>query len=489
MLTWFRERVVRLASTEPDPPGVTVPAWLVRAAKCASWVAMAVLVYFLWLYTLDIARDRAGALQLSRVGTWTSDTPLSVWFPYVVGFGVLAFGIPYVAKIAIPTFMSLDWRSQAWPKAWALLIALAVSVVIITGTFSVQGETLMERDRDSAVAVATVHESRQRLLNRVQDIDARLAQMRDRTRNNEYAATAANVGAVAYRRSYMSEEALARSPAARRDIIVRALGAAEAADALEAERRELRDQIAAAPVEASVARRVETERTSWIGATLDWVQGVRAILLALVMDVVCLMMPWIALRLEQTRNLQMGLTNTSERPIDPARTLSDLRDEPGYAFRRARDASELGSQEIMIDAETGDRITEVRPHRRRIKKQGKTRKLAEVMFDAKTALADEVGKQMPSDERVASRPEQQSDEQQSHPDQAAHGEREKNEEQAQLSDSDLEALIEAGELADESTPESPAVATPSAADDSQPPKRSVALPDGEGVMQHHMEDA
>jgi hypothetical protein len=39
---------------------------------------------------------------------------------------------------------------------------------------------------------------------------------------------------------------------------------------------------------------------------MAWLEGSRAILLALVMDIVCLIMPWIALRLEQARGLQLA---------------------------------------------------------------------------------------------------------------------------------------------------------------------------------------
>ena len=144
-----------------DPLGV-IPESLVRSAEIASWLAFAALVYFLWLYTLDIAKDRAAALQLENVGPFMG-LGLDFWFPYIVGFGIVAIGIPYVAKIAIPVFMSLSWRGQAWPKAWALVIALSVSSVIIAGTFAVQGDALIERDRGSAVAVDEVRQGREAL--------------------------------------------------------------------------------------------------------------------------------------------------------------------------------------------------------------------------------------------------------------------------------------------------------------------------------------
>jgi hypothetical protein len=67
----------------------------------------------------------------------------------------------------------------------------------------------------------------------------------------------------------------------------------------------LREQQARQTVASEVVGRVDTQGTSWIGATLDWLEGARAILLSLVMDLVCLIMPWIALRLEQARAQQL----------------------------------------------------------------------------------------------------------------------------------------------------------------------------------------
>jgi hypothetical protein len=60
---------------------------------------------------------------------------------------------------------------------------------------------------------------------------------------------------------------------------------------------------------------------------LAWVETYRAILLSLVMDIVCLMMPWIALRLRQAREAQLaGHEPPTVEPIaDEAHMLSDLR--------------------------------------------------------------------------------------------------------------------------------------------------------------------
>ncbi len=343
-------RQFRANSTQIDPPGVTVPLSLVRSANLASWMAYWALVYFLLLYTFDIARDRAGTMHFTHVGFWTGD--VQVYAPYLFGFVIVAVGIPYVAKIAIPTFMSLDWRMNFWPKMWALFIATAVSLVVIAGTFTVQGDTLLERDRESAVAVDTVAQEAAVLTARIADVQHA---MDERTRSEStYVRTAAS----------MSPEAYDRFVEARRgdwqyERLRSYRSVAEEMERLNAQMSELRAQQARQTVTSAVASRVTTADTSWIAATLGWLEGARAILLSLVMDIVCLIMPWIALRLQQARNRQLA-TSAEASPASEAVMIEDLREEAPVAAEPMRPAKRRAR-----DGETGDPLTFVEGHWRR----------------------------------------------------------------------------------------------------------------------------
>lgn len=366
-----------------DPPGVTVPAWLVRAAHFASWVAMASLVYFLWLYTLDIARDRAGAMHITHAGTWIGD--IQFWFPYIAGFAIVSFGIPYTAKIAIPTFMSLSWRGAFWPKLWALIIAVAVSTVVIFGTFVLQGDTLLERDRESAVAVEQVQMGHATLAAQIADVQH---QMDERTRSESvYVRTAASMSPEAYdrfveaRRNDWQYERL-RSYRAVSEEMAR----------LNQEMSTLRQQQAQQTAVASVQAEVTTERTSWIADAIARIEGIRAIVLSFVMDIVALMMPWIALRLEQARNRQLGMADgialhpfmindkRAEGNVARERQRQDARDvaeavlaeggDPRWAADMARAATAPhGANTRVTDAETGEELVQVKPHWRKLKRR------------------------------------------------------------------------------------------------------------------------
>ena len=348
----LRGLVPKRAPVAPDPPGVTVPMSLVRSAKLAAWMAYFALVYFLLLYTLDIARDRSGAVHITHIGTWIGE--VFFYLPYVFGFAVVAVGIPYVAKIAIPVFMTLDWRTNLWPKMWALFIATAVSLVVIAGTFTVQGDTLLERDRESAVAVAQVEQSNAVLQAQIAAKEAELRSMMEN--RNAYLAQAASVGATEWQSGYIDQTS-ANDP--QRERIVRALGAARAADTLRSDIAALRSQSARATTAEAVASRVTTADTSWIAATLGWLEGARAILLSLVMDIVCLIMPWIALRLQQARNRQLA-TSAEASPASEAVMIEDLREEAPVAAEPMRPAKRRAR-----DGETGDPLTFVEGHWRR----------------------------------------------------------------------------------------------------------------------------
>lgn len=307
---------------EPEAPRA-IPLSLVRSARFASWIAYFCLVYFLWLYTLDIARDRAAPLHLTHVGWWLGE--MQFYFPYVIGFAAVAIGIPYVAKIALPTFMSLNWRGNAWPKGWALFIAIAVSLVVFAGTFSIQGDAIIEKGRDAAVAVAKVEQGKAVLQAQINAKEAELKSMMEN--KNAYLAQAASVGAAEWQRSYIDRTAVSDP---QHDRIIRALGAARASDAERAALQDLRQQAVLQVTTAAVAERV-TPRAgqAWIGQTLDWIQGVRAILLSLVMDIVALLMPWIAMRLEQSRSLYVA--EDQKGWADESHMIADARAEPKVA--------------------------------------------------------------------------------------------------------------------------------------------------------------
>jgi len=376
----------RPVAKDPDPPGVTIPESLVKSAKLASWLAFFSLVYFLWLYTLDIARDRAAALQINDVGPFMG-LGLEFWFPYIIGFAMVAIGIPYVAKISIPLFMSFRWKGQFYAKIWSLVIAVSVSLVVIAGTFSIQGEAVMEKGRDSAVKVEQIGQNRAAIEAQLALAKQELTDMMNS--RSGYLSQAASVGAAQWQAEYVAK---LKSNDPNADRITRALGAAKAADAKRDEIKALTLALAAAPTIASVQQRVTSSGTGWIGSTIDWLEGARAMLLALVMDIVCLVMPWIALRLEQARKLQMDAAAPQVATVD------DDESRP-FAIEDLRTAAPVTPQPMEWYDENGDPMTMVSAHPRKKgrKKGGKTGKIDQdgTQFEVAPILSDTDPRKVP----------------------------------------------------------------------------------------------
>ena len=411
---WLRERKERAEekkAAEFDPPGVTIPLSLVHSAKLASWMAYFALVYFLWLYTLDIARDRSASLHVTHAGSWIGE--LQFYFPYIIGFAIVAVGIPYVAKIAIPTFMSLSWRDNAWAKGWALFIVVCVSSVIIAGTFTVQGDTILERDRESAVAVEGVQQEAAVLTARIADKRAELDDMV----NNEsvYVRTAASMSPAAYDVFLQS-----RRDDWQYDRLVSYRATSVDAQRLRDEIAVLREQQARQTTVAAVQGEVTTERTSWIADTLGWLEGARAMLLSFVMDIVCLIMPWIALRLEQARNRQLGMAGgipqhpwmlthqaggrvnpAQQRAADVAEAMMEGGADPRFAADMARAAASSGVVDEIVCDEDGTPLKKVEYWKREDGKPLVKNQKNRVNVPPGPAQPDETGFVSPNDSRLA----------------------------------------------------------------------------------------
>jgi hypothetical protein len=338
---------------EIDPPGVTVSAELVRGAKFASWVAYIALMYFLWERVLDVSEAQHSTLEISHFGVW-SNLNLALFFPLVIGYIFVVIGVPYVAKIAIPILVSLTWHENFWPKFMALVQTILVSVVLITGTATVGSNAIIESERSAAVAVEEVQQGRTGIENQIERRRAELQTMMDN--RNAYLAQAASVGAAEWQRSYI-DATPANDP--QRDRIVRALGAARAADAVRANIAALEAQLDGMQTTAAVSSEVVTARTQTLNSVMDFLNTFWVLLLAVVMDFACLFMPWIAMRLEQKRNRQLGLVNSVEASgwAPEGLRIEDLRAQEPIA----KNTVQMETQVRATNNETGEEEILIKP--------------------------------------------------------------------------------------------------------------------------------
>jgi len=305
----------------PDPPGVTIPAWLPVQLKALSWIATAGVFYMLWLFSLSAAKDAAAALQITHAGTWVGN--IAYYFPVIVGYLLIAWVVAWTGKVAVAAFVSFRWRISPWPKGWTLFILLSVSAVIITGSIAVQTETRFEANRGAAVAVEKVGAGRAALEAQREQLQLELKQMLEN--RNAYLAQAANVGEKEWQLNYINP--LSKTDP-QRDRIIRALGAARTADEKRREIKALTIAIAQAPTTASVAKRVTVgDADTAMARFVDWLGSIRSILLAVLQDIACLLLPWIAMRTEQERARQLEECRTIVATIDPSHLLAHFEEE------------------------------------------------------------------------------------------------------------------------------------------------------------------
>ena len=389
---------VEAAPKEVDPPGA-IPASLVKSAKAASWIAYFALMYFLWERVLSVSEAKYETMSVTHIGPW-ADLDLAIFFPLLIGYTFVVVGVPYVAKIAIPILVSLNWKEHLWPKLWAAIITVLVSIVLITGTATVGSDAIIESERDKAVAVEQVGQARASIEASITGAEAELKSMMEN--KNAYLAQAASVGEEQWVASYVAQAR--REKDARLPMIERATGAARAADAKRTEIKALRQQLATSATTASVSSEVNTARTGPLNAMLGFLNAFWVLLLAVVMDITCLIMPWIALRLEQARNRQLAAFRGEDfiakdgRPAwaTEAEMIPDFREETP-----ARAKPMVPNSEEVFDAETGERLVKVKGAREHFRKAGKKKgeKVA-VPVDPVT-LPDDVGVVLDSDSRAA----------------------------------------------------------------------------------------
>jgi hypothetical protein len=304
------------APVEPDPPGVTVKKWQVDSAFAASWAAFFIAAFFLGAYCLEVAGDRAAALHVTHAGTWIGE--LIFYVPLIIGFLMLSLGIPYLAKNVITWFVALSWRDAFWPKLWTLVLTVGVSSAIILGSFSTMGGAIVERGRESAVAVEQVVQQAAVLEARIADVrDA----MNERTRSESvYVRTAASMSPEAYDRFVES-----RRDDWQYDRLRSYRSVSEEMVSLKGEMSALREQQAQHTVTAAVTATPETAETGWVISLLGWVRGAWALVLAVINDLACLFMGLIALALQLKRERQLG--DAIPREFDASHAIADLREE------------------------------------------------------------------------------------------------------------------------------------------------------------------
>lgn len=328
-----------------------------------------------WYWAILFCIEATGGIDWNyQTTTGSAVAAASTWnfafethWPIFLGLVCATIPIVMLSMVWLPVQFAMRGTGM-WRRGTVIAVGVLANIlVIVSGTVVMNGNR-QEQVRAGLVVEQQAQANRGAIEAQIAAVNDDLARLTDRRVNNEYAATAANVGAVAYRAQYMSPEALARSPESRRDIIVRALGAAERADALRAERAGLFQQMAQAPTEAAVAANVEDEVGAGLNTFAQVVEVWRPPFVAVICCLIGIFGAWWVLALMQGLNPRDVLRSGW---ADEAHRIEDHSDEDPIAPQPMKPA-----REVVTDAETGEELIKITPKPHWRKAKGKKQKLA-----------------------------------------------------------------------------------------------------------------
>lgn len=367
---------MRSSPRPPDPPNVTVPLWLVRGAMLSKWVAASIAAFFLFCFCAGTTGDQTSSLHFTHVGTWVGDVQ---WFiPLMFGFGLISIGIPLLAQNVVSVFVALSWRGQFWPKLWALLLMLGVSLAMILTSFSVMSGVIIEHGRPAAVAVEEVQQRRGALTANVdaiqRDIDDIAVPAAERP---TYQMQACRAGATAWagRIATAQTQRDYQEPA-----IARALDDARRCDTLRDQRRGAMGAVAASGTIASVMATPASDDTVQIAAVMGTIKLLWPLIASVLNDFICLVVGWLGYHLQLKRNRQLAEANAALPPDD--HMIRDMRDEAPRSPEPMTPA-----REVVRDGETGEELIKIKPKEYWRKRKGQK----QAVETGPIELPDEVG--------------------------------------------------------------------------------------------------
>ena len=327
-----------------------------------------------WYWAILFCIEATGGIDWNyQTTTGSAVAAASTWnfafethWPIFLGLVCATIPIVMLSMVWLPVQFAMRGTGM-WRRGTVIAVGVLANIlVIVSGTVVMNGNR-QEQVRAGLVVEQQAQANRGAIEAQIAAVNGDLERLTDRRINNEYAATAANVGAVAYRAQYMNAEALARSPESRRDIIVRALGAAERADALRAERAGLFQQMAQAPTEAAVAANVEDEVGAGLNTFAQIVEVWRPPFVAVICCLIGIFGAWWVLALMQGLNprdvLRSGWADESQR-IEDHSAEDPIVPQPMKPVR-----------EVVTDAETGEELIKITPKPHWRKAKGKKQRL------------------------------------------------------------------------------------------------------------------
>jgi hypothetical protein len=282
------------------------------ATRATGFLASLYLGMAVWAWVLEFGFTALWAIRANGEFDWT-------WRHVVIGadwsFNFSAHVLPAILTVGaaglivgvsvtwLPGYNGLAGMGRVRRSSLAIVGPLCTFFAIL-GAIVVSTDNANMDARDAVSVQEQAQQSRESIQRQIDGVNQQLAAMRDRRSTNEYAALAATVGEQQYRQLYICDACLAREhDAARRQLLLRAVGAAVAADRLQAQQARLETQLKNAPTEASLRSTAHAVEDHTITGLVQWASDYRIVLLGCLTSVIGLLWLWLAQGLREAHAL------------------------------------------------------------------------------------------------------------------------------------------------------------------------------------------
>lgn len=362
---WRRERQERAAAKKAariHESGHDSRFWLLSLPAAATLCAAFVEVYWAILFCieatghLDSNWATAMGSEVPTTGSW--DFGFSANIPVLAG--LVAATVPIVIWSMVWLPVQMKARGHGRYRRITMIVAglLANALVIISGTV-VMNHNRQGQVREGLVVEQTAAQGRAAIDARLSVVQAELGRITDpsMTSNEARAARAGVAGWQTYVREATTDRGV---PAADRQRIARAMGSAEAADALRARIETLTVERATAAPEAASAAVVQDDVGVGLNTFAQYAAVYRPPFVALLCTIIGIFGAWWWVGLAEAMNRHSvslsGWAREDQR-------IEDMRDVPAPATRPMKPP-----REVVTDHDTGEELVRVQPHWRKLKK-------------------------------------------------------------------------------------------------------------------------
>lgn len=360
-----KQKAAERKAAKAHDPHIHSRFWLLQVPAIATICAAIVEWYWALLFCIEATghidwnyQTQFGSAEQTQA-LW--NFAFSAHWPVLVGLVCATAPIVMLSMIWLPVQFAMRGAGRVRRGSIIAVGLLSNILVIVSGTV-VMNYNRQEQVREAVVVEQTAAQGRAA-------IEARLAFEQEQLRlalsnSNPYLNQAANVGAEEWERSYVAQARASNDP--RLPMLERALGAARAADQRRANIERLTVERATAAPEAASAANVQDNVGAELNTFAQYVEVWRPPFVAFICTLIGIFGAWWTLAMLERLNPRDVLRSGW---ADDAHRIEDKRDEPAVAPQPMKPP-----REEVFDAETGERLIEVRMKKDRYFRKAKPKK-------------------------------------------------------------------------------------------------------------------